>query len=84
MKAQFLLLLASLLGNPSELLPVLVCKRQTLHLHSFTTLGLSERAYRGLKQGSIDPLKVWARLRKLSDDDLRELGGSRLREALGG
>ncbi len=50
----------------------------------FTTLGLSERAYRGLKQGSIDPLKVWTRLRKLSDDELRELGGSRLREALSG
>ena len=50
----------------------------------FTGLGLSEKAYRSLKQGTTDPLLIWAKLKKHSDDELRELGVARLREALGG
>jgi len=48
----------------------------------FTELGLSEKAYRGLKQGRADPLKVWAKLERTDPEQLRALGAKRLRVLL--
>lgn len=48
----------------------------------FTDLDLPERAYRALKQGEVDPEKVWARLRKASADELKPMGADRLRDHL--
>ena len=50
----------------------------------FTDLDLPERAYRALKQGEVDPEKVWARLRKASPEELKPMGADRLRDHLTG
>lgn len=50
----------------------------------FTELDLPERAYRALKQGEVDPEKVWARLSKQSAEALRPMGADRIRELLMG
>lgn len=48
----------------------------------FTELDLSERAYRALKQSEADADKIWARLRKAPEAELRGMGADRLREYL--
>lgn len=48
----------------------------------FTELELSERAYRALKQSEADAEKIWARLRKTPEAELKAMGADRLREHL--
>ena len=48
----------------------------------FKALGLSDKAYRGLKQGSVDPLVVLGRLRKSDGQSLAAMGAKRLRDHL--
>ena len=50
----------------------------------FTTLGLSERAYRALRQGSADALAVLGRLQKADPQELSTMGADRLRDLLSG
>jgi len=50
----------------------------------FKTLGLSDKAYRGLKQGSVDPLVVLGRLKKADSAALAAMGAKRLRDHLTG
>lgn len=47
------------------------------------SLELSERAYRALKQGDVDAEKLWQKLSKVPDAELKGLGADRLRELLG-
>ena len=48
----------------------------------FAELDLPDRAYRALKQGEVDPEKVWARLRKARAEELKPMGADRLRDHL--
>ena len=48
----------------------------------FTSMGLSEKAYRGIKQGKSDPLKVLAKLDRADPATLGGMGAKRLRELL--
>ncbi len=50
----------------------------------FHELGLSDKAYRGLKQGGAEPLTVLARLERSEEGELVGLGARRLRELLSG
>lgn len=48
----------------------------------FQGMGLSDKAYRGLKQGNADPLKVLQKLKKADSGELSTMGAKRLREYL--
>ncbi len=48
----------------------------------FGALGLSDKAYRALKQSGADAIAVWVKLDKSGDDALREMGATRLRDHL--
>ncbi len=48
----------------------------------FGELDLPERAYRAIKQSEADPEKVWAKLRRAPQDELKAMGADRLRDLL--
>ena len=48
----------------------------------FKELGLSDKAYRGLKQGKVDPVRALARLERADAAELQALGAQRLKAAL--
>jgi len=50
----------------------------------FKKLGLSDKAYRGVKQGSSEPVPILNRLRKADDAELSGMGAKRLRDYLTG
>ena len=48
----------------------------------FKELGLSDKAYRALKQGKADPIKALSKLERASPDEVRALGAQRLKALL--
>lgn len=64
------------LGKREKLLWGLIKER-------WEALALSERAYRALKQGEADPDKLWQKLSRAPDAELKGMGADRLKEWLG-